>query len=139
MIIYAASSWAATEHEAVAEACSGRGFSFLNYRDNNVVLGPAPGPSEFAKSPEARARYEADCAMIRGADAVVLILATGRAGRSSHIEAGYALGIGKPLIILADPDEPAVETGYCGAAAIARNIPEMLAALNALAAARGGP
>ncbi len=47
--------------------------------------------------PQAAEAFEADKAGIDWADAVVLLLP---AGRSSHLEAGYAVGQGKELFIL---------------------------------------
>jgi nucleoside 2-deoxyribosyltransferase len=55
--------------------------------------------------------------------------APGRSGKSSHWESGFAAALGKPVIILAH-DAAEAETAYCGAAAVATDIPSLLTILN---------
>lgn len=52
--------------------------------------------------PTAVAGFDSDFGAMHWADAGVLVLPC---GRSAHLEAGYFVGAGKPLVILLDPGE----------------------------------
>lgn len=63
-------------------------------------------PAEFKKNlmhPLARSGFKADWRAMVWADACVLVIPC---GRSAHLEAGYFVGAGKPLIILLSDGEP---------------------------------
>jgi hypothetical protein len=55
--------------------------------------------------PLAESGFNLDMAALKECDVCVLVLPC---GRSAHLEAGYAIGAGKPLVILLSPgcDEP---------------------------------
>lgn len=76
----------------------------------------------------ARHVFEFDRTHLQRADAVVLALP---AGKSGHLELGWALGQGKPGIILLDsPDR--WDVMYQFATKVVDNIPSLVAALEAL-------
>lgn len=56
---------------------------------------------EALQHPIAEAGFQSDFDAMQAADAGVLVLPC---GRSAHIEAGYFVGAGKPLLILMGPD-----------------------------------
>lgn len=117
MRIYVASSWRNTYQEDVV-----RGLSELEH-DVYDFKNPEPGDHGFhwseidpawqgwsveqyingLKHPLAAGGYGKDFRAMRWADACVLVLPS---GRSSHLEAGYFVGAGKPLLILASKIEP---------------------------------
>ncbi len=73
--------------------------------------------------------FESDRKMIEWADIIILVLPS---GKSSHLEAGYAKGIGKRLYILGDFKKGEFETMYRFADGLFRDdydIPELIKAL----------
>ena len=73
--------------------------------------------------------FQEDRKMIDWADAVILILPS---GRSSHLEAGYAVGRGKKLFILGGFERGEFETMYGFADGLYRfplDLPDLLNAL----------
>lgn len=68
--------------------------------------------------------YEADLKALQEAEAVVLLHPS---GRSAHLEAGYAVGIGKPLFILVDGGDP--EVLYKMATKICTTVTELIESL----------
>ena len=120
MKIYIASSWKNAEHvrslSAILRNNDHEVFDFtdMNNRPDGLdkfVFGAKEWAEYSGKNPEQidwkdfltweptiRA-FESDKAGIDWADAVILLLPS---GRSSHLEAGYAVGCGKPLFIFGD-------------------------------------
>lgn len=119
--VYVASSWKRTaRHAEVVAALQGvAGVEVFDYRN------PPPGPTgvspwtedkpwwvgltppSFPETPSGGMRAKAlytDGRALREADAVVLVL---DAGKSAHLEAGFAIGAGIPLIILGSENDEA--------------------------------
>lgn len=61
------------------------------------------GYAEALRNPSARNIFEFDVRNIRSADAFALVMP---AGKSAHMELGFASGIGKPCFVLFDPKDP---------------------------------
>lgn len=59
--------------------------------------------------PIAQAGFESDFEAMKWAEVFVLVLPC---GRSAHLEAGYAVGAGKPLIIVLDEAEFGADLGH---------------------------
>jgi nucleoside 2-deoxyribosyltransferase len=117
MKVYVASSWRNQLQPAVVAALREAGH------DVNDFKNPAPGNNGFHwpeidenwqawtpeqlreahKHPIAEAGFKLDMDALTGADACVLVMPS---GRSAHIEAGYAVGAGKPTCILLAEGEP---------------------------------
>lgn len=120
MKVYIASSWRNKYFERIVEAVRAEGFEVFDFKN------PAPGQTGFhwseigpdwrEWSPNAFVAalhhdlavqgFEADMGGLRGADVVVLLMPC---GRSAHLEAGWAAGAGKRLIIflpVGEPSEP---------------------------------
>lgn len=118
MKIYVASSWRNAAQPDVVRALRAAGHEVYDFRN------PRPGnhgfqwseidpawrgwtPGEFRRAlrdPVARDGYQSDMMALRDAEACVLVLPC---GRSAHLEAGYAAGGGRRLIILIEgPCEP---------------------------------
>ena len=91
-------------------------------------------PEEYLRAlshPVAVAGFESDFSAMQWADACVLVLPC---ARSAHLEAGWFVGAGKPLVILLDEAEwpgghATAELMYRMATAVAVNIEGMLEAL----------
>lgn len=108
MKVYIASSWKNAENvRAAAELLRLRGaevddftdasrgryvFSYIDLPDYDKING-----IDFLKLEQAQKAFAEDKKMIDWADAVLLILPC---GRSAHMEAGYAVGRGKKLVIM---------------------------------------
>jgi nucleoside 2-deoxyribosyltransferase len=117
MRIYVASSWRNERQPKVVEILRMQGHEVYDFRN------PAPGnggfhwseidpnwqqwtPQEYLAAlehPIACAGYKLDMDALESADACVLVMPC---GRSAHLEAGYAIGAGKPTAILVTDGEP---------------------------------
>lgn len=117
MKIYVASSWRNEQQPAVVVALRKIGADVYDFRN------PAPGNTGFhwseidpewktwnpntyreaLQSPIAREGFNRDAKALEACDICVLVLPS---GRSAHIEAGFAAGMGKVLITLLAPGEP---------------------------------
>lgn len=138
MKVYVASSWRNTESPYVVAQLREAGHDVFDFRN------PRPGDHGFGwreidpawatwspeqhranlSHPRAIAGFQSDMDGLIGAEAVVLVLPC---GRSAHLEAGYAKGAGKRLIILLSSGEP--ELMYKMADCLALSMGEVLAAL----------
>lgn len=78
--------------------------------------------------PAARAGFNLDRAALDWCDTCVLLLPS---GRSAHIEAGYAAGQGKRVIVYLYPDKFEPELMYLLCSAIVTDLPALLEALDA--------
>lgn len=107
MKVYIASSWKnETDVKSLAGFLRSRGFEVDDFTDDTrgrfifhySELGPIEqhDAKSFLQHEKAQRAFAEDKKMIDWADAVVLLLP---AGKSSHLEAGYAKGSGKKLII----------------------------------------
>ena len=120
--VYVASSWKRTTRhaEVVAALQTLEGVEVFDYRnpppgpngeppwtaERPWWVGHAPPrfPEGIAADPMRRLALYTDGRALREADAVVLVL---DAGKSAHLEAGFAIGAGIPLIILGEPEDEA--------------------------------
>jgi hypothetical protein len=139
MKIYMASSWknatvvlALTRilrgcgHEVYAFCEEGQGhfvFSVLDWHGEDLRGFTARKGFDH---PAFRAAFLAEKAGMDWADAVVLLLPC---GRSSHLEAGYAAGQGKRLIVYGPPVLGEFDVMYGFAHAVCETTDELLAAL----------
>lgn len=118
MKIYVASSWRNLMQQGVVHTLRAAGHEVYDFKH------PVPGnegfrwseidpnwqgwePEKYRESlfhPIAENGFQRDMEALRGCDACVLVLPC---GRSAHLEAGFAVGAGKPLFVLIiEPQEP---------------------------------
>lgn len=141
MKIYVASSWRNPHQPEVVEALRRVGHEVYDFRN------PEPcnkgfhwseidpnwqnwDPHEFRSAlrhPVAQKGFKLDMSALRSCDIVVLVLPC---GRSAHLEAGYAVGAGKPVVILLADGEP--ELMYIMADYICVNLEEVLSSCDAI-------
>lgn len=115
--VYVASSWRNNQQPAVVAALREAGHDVYDFKN------PEPGnhgfhwsdidenwerwtPAELREAhvhPIAEAGFKLDMDALQAADACVLVMPS---GRSAHLEAGYAVGAGKPTVILLAEGEP---------------------------------
>lgn len=141
--IYLASSWRNSNQPRAVEMLRQAGHEVYDFR--NPPKG-SPGfawtpigqdwlswtPERFVRKlghPIARLGYSFDKAGLDWADTCVLLLPC---GRSAHLEAGYAIGRGKPTLIVLDEDQFEPELMYLLADKVVAGIEEMLPALDDL-------
>ncbi len=146
MRIYVASSWRNDRQPAIVARLRTEGHEVYDFRN------PRPGEFGFAWSdidedwqewtpqrfgeallhPTAVAGFASDMEALADCDACVLV---NPSGRSAHLEAGWAAGAGKELIILlADGDEP--ELMYRMAGHLCVDVEQVVQALNEIDAGR---
>lgn len=145
MKIYVASSWRNKIQPLVVLALREAGHEVYDFRN------PAPGNTGFQWSeidpawqswtaeqfreqlahPTAERGFGCDMAALEDSEACVLVLPS---GRSAHLEAGFAIGAGKPTVILLENGEP--ELMYKMTPYICLSIPEVVQTLETIAAAR---
>lgn len=58
---------------------------------------------DFYNDPYFKHMFERDLNGLKNAEKVIMLLP---AGKSAHVEAGIAFGIGKPLILIGEPEKP---------------------------------
>lgn len=121
--IYIASSWKNAETvREIATSLAAIGYGVYDFTDgdmhfsfNAADIERFAGKREeidwleFNECPEAHLAFKADRFGINWADAVLMLLPC---GRSAHLEAGYAVGRNKPLIIYGDLPKGEFETMY---------------------------
>lgn len=147
MKIYVASSWRNTIQPLVVLALREAGHEVYDFKH------PAPGNNGFHWSeidpnwqsqtaaqfrealshPIAERGFGYDMAALESSEACVLVLPC---GRSAHLEAGYAIGAGKPTIILLQNGEP--ELMYKMTPYICLSIPEVVETLEGIARGKEG-
>ena len=141
--IYVASSWRNPDHQNVVSVLREAGHEVYDFRN------PAPGnngfrwseidpdwlawePRKFSEllqtSPIAAAGFKCDKGALDWCDACVLVLPC---GRSAHLEAGYAAGSGKHVIVYLHPDKFEPELMYLLCGDLVHDDGEMLRALAA--------
>lgn len=138
MKIYVASSWRNPVQPEIVELLRDEGLEVYDFRH------PHPGDDGFhwteidggwkswdaerfreaLRHPVSDRGFNNDFEAMKSADACVLVMPC---GRSAHLEAGYFVGAGKPLIILLANGEP--ELMYKMADHICVSYEELLAAL----------
>ena len=110
MKIYVASSWRCDRQHLVVEFLRARGYDVYGFKNpapgnsgfgwKQVGLGPYPTAEQFIAAlqhPVAEAGYGHDMRALAEADVTVLVLPC---GRSAHLEAGYAIGVGQRVAVL---------------------------------------
>ena len=141
--IYLASSWRNPEQPELVQALRHWGHQVYDFRN------PAPGndgfrwteldpdwlnwtPERYAElvrtHPIARAGFALDHAALDWCDTCVLLLPS---GRSAHLQAGYAAGQGKRVIVYLRPDKFEPELMYLLCSAIVTDLPGLIFALQA--------
>lgn len=134
--IYVASSWRNLEHPRVVDTlrqCGHEVYDFRNPESGNTGFAWSEvDPDWLAWSPRlfrdrlehsvAVAGFDLDFAAMEWADTFVLALPC---GRSAHLEAGWAIGAGKPTAILLHEDKFEPELMYRMADLIACDIDEV--------------
>ena len=128
--IYVASSWRNQRQPHVVETLRRAGhqvYDFRNPRNEDADTGfhwtevdggwKSWTPEKFRaalRHPIAQKGFTADLQAMEWADAFVLVMPC---GRSAHLEAGWAIGAGKPTYILLSDGEPELmyklATGLC--------------------------
>lgn len=143
--IYLASSWRNAQYQQVLELLRAAGHEVYDFRN------PTPGergfswdqldpnwqgwtPRQFMLAMEssiARSGFDRDKTALDLADTCVLLLPC---GKSAHLEAGYAIGRGKPtLIVLAGQTEPELMYLLAGSpACVVADLIDILPGLNRL-------
>jgi hypothetical protein len=115
--VYVASSWRNTRQQCVVECIRQAGhdvYDFRNPREGNhgfhwSAIDPewkAWSPEAFVSAlghPVAESGFGLDMQALRECDVCVLVLPC---GRSAHLEAGWAAGAGKKLLVLLSEGEP---------------------------------
>lgn len=149
MRIYVASSWRNAYQQSVVRTLREAGHAVYDFRHPTPEdtsfhwseIDPAwedwP-PGQYIRAlqhPIAQTGFARDFAAMQWADAFVLVLPC---GRSAHLEAGWALGAGKPTVIyIPEPVEP--ELMYLtGGGRFALTEPQIVAELAAVMNAEAG-
>ena len=119
MKIYLASSWRNLHYPKVLQQLRDTGHEVYDFRENGFNWGEiAPGFAEFPNdkwsfqmvaSEKAREHFARDKAALDACDMLVLLHPC---GRSAHLEAGYAIGKGKPVHIILGPEHVEPELMY---------------------------
>ena len=121
MNIYVASSWRNQHHEQVVAKLRGAGHEVYNFREGDSfkwqdVSGHLDPKSSALqqfytglRTPEAQAGFKRDRDALEAAHLVVLLLPC---GKSAHLEAGWAMGRNKPVIVVLDEDTVEPELMY---------------------------
>ncbi len=143
MRVYVASSWRNERQPEVVRAIRAVGHEVYDFRNpsEDVPEGDQgfhwsdidPGwlswsPSEFIDAldhPLALDGYERDYEALESADVVVLVMPC---GRSAHLELGFAVGQGKPTVILLSDGEP--ELMYKMVRSLVTSVEEVIIALD---------
>ena len=136
MKLYVASSWRNLRQPKIVAALREAGHEVYDFRhpkagDDGFHWSEVDGgwrqwtPARFRTAlqhPIAQAGFTSDFSAMKWADAGVLLLPC---GRSAHLEAGYFVGAGKPLLILAE-ELPEPELMYLMAEGICIDVEELL-------------
>lgn len=148
--IYVASSWRNPEHPAIVEELRALGHDVYDFRNPRLGdrgfawseidpdwLGWTPrGFVDCLAHPVARDGFRSDFDAMSWADTFVLALPC---GRSAHLEAGWAVGAGKPTAVLLHEDKFEPELMYLMADLIACELGEVAAWLDEMPTVRACP
>lgn len=135
MKIYVASSWRNPYQQDVVRELRDTGFTVYDFKDSDGFkwsdIDPdweKWTPNQYRDNlyhPLAMRGFDRDLEALDRADAVVLVLPC---GRSAHLELGWALGRGKPgLVLMLDQQEPELMNKM--ATEVCLTITEVIAAL----------
>jgi nucleoside 2-deoxyribosyltransferase len=119
MKIYLASSWRNPHYPQVLRQLRDQGHEVYDFRDTGFLWRDISSdfldkpntqwPMMMAGSDVARQHFQKDFAALDSCDKCVLLLPC---GRSAHLEAGYAMGQGKPVDIILGPEKIEPELMY---------------------------
>jgi hypothetical protein len=152
MKLYVASSWRNQYQPNVVGALRQSGHDVYDFRhppggdhlgfswsevDPNWETWTAEAFVNALAHPVAEAGFSSDFGAMKWADAGVLVLPS---GKSSHLEAGYFVGAGKPLVILIDPSvRSEAELMYSMATLIVFDLASLITALDHIESPVYGP
>ena len=135
--IYVASSWRNQEQPALVGALRAEGHEVYDFRNPPGATGFSWGeldpawlrwtPEHYSAlvtaHPRARAGFESDKSALDWCDTCVLLLPC---GRSAHLEAGYASGQGKQVVVRLSAERFEPELMYLMCSALAHTDQEVL-------------
>jgi hypothetical protein len=137
--IYVASSWRNAEYPSVVEAIRGAGHELYDFRnpprgagfgweqlDGGWLSWSIPDYLKALRHPVAQQGFASDKGALDWCDTLVLVMPC---GRSAHLEAGYASGQGKTVIVLLREDKFEPELMYLLLTRCVTSVPELLEAL----------
>lgn len=147
--IYVASSWRNTMQQGVVHTLRAAGYEVYDFKN------PAPGDDGFHWSeieggwkgwdaekfkaaldhPIAVSGFDRDMDALRACDVCVLVMPC---GRSAHLEAGFAVGAGKPTLVILENGEPELMYRMFGTENVCTSLFQALAHLEEIAATVGG-
>lgn len=124
MNIYVATSWRNSEQPKIVRVLRDEGYRVYDFHNPSIEdkgfhwsdIDPewkSWDAEEFRRElldPIAIAGFERDMVAMKEADVCVMVMPC---GRSAHLEAGYFVGAGKPVIILLSDGEPELMYGMC--------------------------
>jgi hypothetical protein len=151
--IYIASSWRNMVHAKVVDMLREAGHAIFDYRNPpDFPVLPKGYPKrvwsavdpvdpigweewsierfvEELDNPIVRQGYERDMEGLKWCDTLILLLPS---GRSAHLEAGYAVGQGKELLIVLNSEDPrfAPELMYLMATRVLKDVKDIISALD---------
>lgn len=145
-MIYLASSWRNQYQPAVLALIRAWGFDVYDFRNPaegnhgfaacdypSWQSGTTAGFNQALTLPEPKQALDLDMDALRSASCVVMLLPC---GKSAHIEAGYAIGAGVPLIVYSPANERfEPELMYGGAGLVTDSLTELACFLNKMATA----
>src|SRR3990167_8698418 len=109
MKLYIASSWRNNRYPVVVDCLRDAGHECYDWREHGFrwievnkmddYFSSYPALEVTLAKDRSREGFERDMNALRSCDACILVLAS---GRSAHLEAGWAIGAGKPTAILYD-------------------------------------
>lgn len=147
MKIYVASSWRNTTQPSVVAALRAAGHDAYDFKNpvedydfhwSEIDGGWETWDAEKFKAalshPIAVYGFNADMDALRACDACVLVMPC---GRSAHLEAGFAVGAGKPTIVILESGEPELMYRMFGMENVCTSLDEALGRLEAISAPPG--
>lgn len=137
MKVYVATSWKNTHATEVIKRLREDGHQVYDFRDaafswESVGVPAQVSTDELARAllkPAAVAGYKRDMTALEKCDLCVLVLPS---GKSAHLEAGYAAGEDKFLVLYAPEPTTQPELMYRFADIIVKNLAELSTAVSAL-------
>lgn len=114
MKLYVASSWRNVFFDLVLHDLGEAGIEYYNFRDDNASFNwtelsldwkswDAQGMLSALADNRSELAFKNDFDALKECDACLLV---NPCGKSAHLEAGYFVGAGKPLVILVDSGDP---------------------------------
>jgi hypothetical protein len=126
--IYLASSWRNESYPSVLAALRTAGHNVYDFRAGNYRSDCHESHADYVRAPRSRAaskQFNAELAALDACYVCVLLLPC---GRSAHLEAGYAAGRGKQVVVYPDA-KPEFELMYRLTNGFVDSIPNLLTSL----------